>query len=80
MTDVTTISSVFEKAAGFSGDHLSLAVRSITFVLVVLWAAFLVPGIQAQMTKNNEAFSDGVAKILFVAIFVLTMLSLLYSG
>lgn len=80
MNDATTISSVFEQAAGFSGDHLSLAVRSITFLLVVLWGAGILIGIQSHMTKNSEAFSDGVAKMLFVGIFALTMLTLCYSG
>ena len=69
------LSQWFQQAAGFSGERLSLFIRSLIFFLAVIWGAFITKGSLAHLHEAEDPMGEFVKLILvgmlLVAIWVM---------
>lgn len=65
----------FQEAAGFSAHTLSLLIRTLIFLMSMIWGAFIVKGILTQMLESDDPMSWFFRLVMLV--FLLTALWIL---
>ena len=65
----------FQEAAGFSAQTLSLLIRTLIFLMSVVWGAFIVKGIFTQMLESEDPMAWFFRLVMLV--FLLTALWIL---
>ena len=64
------LSQWFQSAAGFSGESLSIFIRTLIFLLSVVWGAFIVKGMLTQMNESDDPMSWFVKLVLVLILLV----------
>jgi hypothetical protein len=67
---VDQLSQWFQSAAGFSGESLSIFIRTLIFLLSVVWGAFIVKGMLTQMNESDDPMSWFVKLVLVLILLV----------
>ena len=64
------LSHCFQIAAGFSGESLSIFIRTLIFLLSVVWGAFIIKGMLTQMNESEDPHSWLVKLVLVLVLLV----------
>ncbi len=71
------LSQWFQIAAGFSGESLSIFIRTLIFLLSVVWGTFIIKGMLTQMNESEEP-NSWLVKLVLVLILLVAIWVIVY--
>lgn len=74
---MNALDQAFYDAAGFSGQALSLGIRTLIFFLAVLWGAFIIQGLLSELhTSPDPAYV--FVKLVLVCVLLVALWIIVY--
>lgn len=67
----------FQLAAGFSGASLSIFIRTLIFLLSIIWGAFIIKGMLTQMNESENP-NDWLVKLVLVLMLLVAIWVIVY--